>query len=136
MCMPQFVQFQFDLIAFDLASQGRTLGYIELARTSPHSVERCRMIEVKRTREGDPLEFEIIVRVGASETRHHVTMARDTCDRLTAGRHTPERCIEAAFQFLLDREPKESILRRFDVTVISHYFLEFEHELPLYLSQS
>ena len=29
-----------------------------------------------------------------------------------------KRCIEAAFQFLLDREPKESILRRFDVTVI------------------
>jgi len=88
------------------------------------------MIDVKRTCEGDPLEFEIIVRVGGSETRHHVTMARDTCERLTAGRHTPERCIEAAFH-----EPKESILRRFDVTVISHYFPEFERELPRYLSQ-
>ena len=77
------------------------------------------MIEVKRIGEGDPLEFEIMVRVGNGQTRHHVTMARDTCERLTAGTHTPERCIEAAFQFLLDREPKESILRRFDVTVIS-----------------
>lgn len=111
----------FDLIAFDPASQGRTVGYIELARTSPEVSERCRMIEVKRTREGDPLEFEVIVRVGGSETRHHVTMTRDTCERLRAGRHTPERCIEAAFQFLLDREPHESILRHFDVTVISHY---------------
>ena len=45
------------------------------------------------------------------------------------------RCIAAAFQFLLDREPKESILRHFDVTVISHYFPEFERELPCYLSQ-
>jgi len=52
------------------------------------------------------------------------------------GAHTPERCIEAAFQFLLDREPKESILRRFDITVICRYFPEFEHELPSYLSQS
>ena len=93
------------------------------------------MIEVKRTGEGDPLEFEIIVRVGNGQTCHHVTMARDTCERLTAGTHTPERCIEAAFQFLLDREPKESILRRFDVTVISRYFPEFERELPHYLSQ-
>jgi hypothetical protein len=93
------------------------------------------MIEVKRIREGEPLEFEITVRVGSSETRHHVTMARDTCERLTGGRHTPERCIKAAFQFLLDREPKESILRHFDVTVISHYFPEFERELPSYLSQ-
>ena len=106
-----------------------------MARTSPDVPERCWMIEVKRTREGNPLEFEVIVRVGGGETRHHVTMARDTCERLTAGRHTPARCIEAAFQFLLDREPKESILRHFDVTVISHYFPEFERELPRYLSQ-
>jgi hypothetical protein len=69
------------------------------------------MIEVKQTREGDRLEFEVIVRVGGSETRHHVTMARDTCERLTAGRHTPERCIEAAFQFLLDREPRRRFCR-------------------------
>jgi hypothetical protein len=80
------------------------------------------VIEVKRTGEGDPFEFAVIVRVGDGETRHHVTMVRDTCERLTAGTHTPERCIEAAFEFLLDREPEESILRRFDVTVISRYF--------------
>jgi len=52
------------------------------------------------------------------------------------GTHLPERCIEAAFRFLLDREPKESILRRFDITVISRYFTEFERALPCYLSQS
>ncbi len=94
------------------------------------------MIKVERTGEGDPLEFEVIVRVGTGETRHHITMARDACKRLTMGTHTPERCIEAAFQFLLDREPKESILRRFDITVISVYFPDFERELPRYLSQS
>ena len=94
------------------------------------------MIEVRRTGEGDPLEFEAVVREGQGETHHHVTMARETCDRLTAGKHTPERCLEAAFRFLLDREPKESILGRFDVTVISRYFPEFERELPRYLSRS
>ena len=94
------------------------------------------MIEIRRTSERDPLEFEVIVREGQGESRHHVTMARQTCDRLTAGKFTPERCLEAAFRFLLDREPKESILSRFDVTVISRYFPEFERELPRYLSQS
>ena len=94
------------------------------------------MIKVERTGEGDPLEFDVIVRVGTGETRHCVTMAADICERLTIGAHTPERCIEAAFQFLLDREPQESILRRFDITVISSYFPEFERELPRYLSQS
>jgi hypothetical protein len=63
-------------------------------------------------------------------------MAQDTWERLTDGKHTPERCIEAAFRFLLDREPKESILGRFDVTVISRYFPEFERELPRYLAAS
>jgi hypothetical protein len=94
------------------------------------------MIEVRRTGEGDPLKFEVIVREGTGESRHHVTMAQETYQRLTAGKHGPERCVEAAFRFLLDREPKESILARFDVTVISRYFPEFEHELPRYLSQS
>lgn len=94
------------------------------------------MIQVRRTGEGDPLEFEVIVREGKGETRHDVTMSREICERLTAGKHTPEYCLEAAFRFLLDREQKESILARFDVTVISRYFPEFERELLRYLSPS
>jgi hypothetical protein len=94
------------------------------------------MIEVRRTGEGDPLKFEVIVREGKGESRHRVTMAQDTCERLAAGRHAPERCLEAAFRFSLDREPKESILGHFDVAVISRYFPELEQELPRYLSQS
>lgn len=94
------------------------------------------MIQVRRTDEGDPLGFDVIVREGKGETRHHVTLSRAVCERLTGGKHTPEACLEAAFRFLLDREPKESILGRFDVTVISRYFPEFERELPRYLARS
>ena len=94
------------------------------------------MIHVRRTAEHPTLVFEVVVREGKGETRHHVTMSRETCERLTSGKRTPERCLEAAFQFLLDREPKESILRRFDVTAISRYFPEFEREISCYLSQS
>jgi hypothetical protein len=35
------------------------------------------------------------------------------------------------FRFLLGREPKESILGRFDATAISRYFPEFERECAL-----
>jgi hypothetical protein len=94
------------------------------------------MIQVRQTAAQDPFAFEVVVREGKGETRHQVTMSRETCERLTSGKHRPERCLEAAFRFLLDREPKESILRRFDVTVISRYFPEFEREIPRYLSQS
>jgi hypothetical protein len=46
---------------------------------------------------------------------------------------SPERVVEAAFEFLLDREPKESILGSFDVNVISRYFPEFESDIAGYL---
>ena len=91
------------------------------------------MIRVQRIGEG---EFETVVSDGTGETRHHVSMTQETCERLTRGKHTPESCVEAAFRFLLDREPKELILRRFDVTVIARYFPEFERELPRYLLRS
>jgi hypothetical protein len=80
-------------------------------------------------------QFEVVVREEDGDTRHHVSMTRKTYERLTRGKETPERCIEAAFRFLLDRESKGSILPRFDVTVISRYFPEFERELPRYLAQ-
>jgi hypothetical protein len=117
------------------------------ARTSgwPAPIQQCvhnegkiltesNLLEVRRTAEGDPLGFEVVVREGKGETRHQVTMSRESCERLTGGKHSSERLIEAAFRFLLDREPKESILGRFDVTVISRYFPEFERELPRYLT--
>ena len=93
------------------------------------------IVEVRRVAD-DPLAFDVVVREGQGETRHHVTMSRATAERLAAGQHTPESCLEAAFRFLLDREPKEAILSRFDVDVIKRYFPEFERELPRYLARA
>jgi hypothetical protein len=90
------------------------------------------MIEVKTTRTGDPFEFEVTVREGKGETLHLVTMGKETYQSLTNGKLSPEAAIEAAFRFLLDREPKESILRRFDVAVISRFFPDFREKLPDY----
>lgn len=94
------------------------------------------MIEVRQTTRGDPLEFEVVVREATGESRHQVTMSKAGFEKVTAGRHTPEHCVAAAFRFLLDREPRESILHRFDLSVISQYFPEFERELPRYLSDA
>jgi hypothetical protein len=105
------------------------------AALEPILTSEAAMIEVKRITGGNPLLFEVIVREDLATTRHTVSMSQEACARLTAGKYPAEHCLEAAFRFLLDREPKESILPRFDVTVISRYFPEFEHELPRYLSQ-
>lgn len=88
-------------------------------------------IEIRCIGKDDPLVFAVTVRETAGETRHEVTLARAYADRICGG-HPTERCLEAAFRFLLDREPKEQILARFDVSLIARYFPEFERELPGY----
>lgn len=90
------------------------------------------MITVRTVSNNDPLEFEVAVREGNGETRHRVTMRRADYLRLAGGKVSESRCIESCFAFLLDREPKESILSRFDVRVIADYFPGFERDLPGY----
>ncbi|HWI29076.1 MAG TPA: hypothetical protein VN668_19020 [Stellaceae bacterium] len=92
------------------------------------------MIDVKQTGRSDPLEFDVTIGGSGRRTRHHVGMSEADYRRLANGACTPERCIEAAFRFLLDREPKEAILSRFDVSVIARYFPEFEAKLPRYIA--
>jgi hypothetical protein len=90
-------------------------------------------ISATRVEDGDSLAFDVCVREGKSETRHRVTLSQRDFARLSAGA-TAEEVVTAAFRFLLDREPKESILARFDVSVIARYFPEFEERLRGYLA--
>jgi len=92
------------------------------------------MIEVRQTGHTDPLTFDVVIRERGSETRHQVTLSKADHARLTNGSCPPDRCIEAAFRFLLDRESKEAILSRFDISVISRYFPDFESKLPRYMA--
>lgn len=94
------------------------------------------VIEVRETGRSDPLTFQASIRDLAGETQHRVTMSRADYERLTNGRCPPEHCIEAAFRFLLDREPKEAILASFDISVIPRYFPNFEDALPRYIASS
>lgn len=91
------------------------------------------MILVRRTGEGDPLEFEVTVQEGSSESRHRVTLRPSDLRMLAGDRADADRLIEAVFEFLLDHEPKESILSKFDVSVISNYFPDFKSEIKAYL---
>ena len=91
------------------------------------------MITVTRLSGDDPLVFDVEVADAGGKSRHRVTLMRADWARLSGGR-PPERLVEAAFRFLIDREPKESILARFDLSVIARYFPEFERELPRYFA--
>ena len=72
--------------------------------------------------------LEARVREGGSETNHTVTLGRDVLTRL-APNESAEGFVGRCFAFLLEREPKESILRRFDVSVIGRYFPEFDETI-------
>ncbi len=89
------------------------------------------MIDVQATGSNS---FAITIAEGGSQTRHEVTLSDADHERL-GGTQSKEACIAAAFAFLLDREPKEAILSRFDLTVIGRYFPQFERELPRYLAR-
>ncbi len=86
-------------------------------------------IDVRATEGADHYDVEVTVKEGRSQTQHAVTVNKADYARLADESTSPEALVEASFHFLLEREPKESILRRFDLMVISRYFPEYEREI-------
>ena len=91
------------------------------------------MPTIKIKKEGNT--FLVTVKEGSTQTSHHVNVPEDFYQRLTGGKVSKEDCLKASFRFLLDRESKEMILKRFDLPLISEYFPEFEREFEGYLSK-
>jgi hypothetical protein len=83
-------------------------------------------IEVEKI---DATHFQVRVMEGPGESKHNVTLDPKDYARLTGGAVPPEELIRKSFEFLLECEPKESILGRFDLSVISRYFPEYEREI-------
>jgi hypothetical protein len=81
------------------------------------------------------LAFDVVIRDAHGKSRHRVTIDPDEAQRWAKAGADPSRCVEAAVRFLLDREPKESILSAFDMGVIRRYFAEFDDAFPGYLAQ-
>jgi hypothetical protein len=53
-------------------------------------------------------------------------VTRDDLSRLAPGAATPENLVRRSVEFLLEREPRTSILARFDLPVIGRYFPDYE----------
>ena len=83
----------------------------------------------------DASHFRVRVIEDGSESIHQVTLSPKDCARLAGGPAGAEQFIRQSFQFLLEREPKESILARFDLAVIGRYFPEYEREIKRRLAK-
>jgi hypothetical protein len=73
----------------------------------------------------DEDHYEVTVK-GKTSTTHHVTVQDAYATKLTNNQISKEALVKKSFEFLLEREPNTSILRHFDLTVISRYFPEYE----------
>jgi hypothetical protein len=69
-------------------------------------------------------DYVVTVEGTGRATTHVVTVWPSDVERYAPGVE-PEEILEAAFEFLLQRERAEAILARFELPVIERYFPEF-----------
>ena len=60
---------------------------------------------------------------GSSE--HRVGVTREDLRRLAPGATAPDDLVRRSFDFLLEREPRASILLTFELVLIGRYFPEY-----------
>ena len=79
-----------------------------------------------QVQEEDQATFSVTVGTGRDTKDFRVTLSDDDHRGLAGEGESKASLIKRSFEFLLEREPKESILSSFDLTVISRYFPEYE----------
>ena len=76
-------------------------------------------------KELSPNAFDVTI-YSNTETNHQVTISDNFITEYQIKNLTKKEIIEQSFLFLLERESNTSILRRFDIEVISNYFPEYK----------
>ena len=86
-----------------------------------------RQILIETLHEQPEWIFLVLVRDSATdETKHNVTLSHKIFNHYSKkNKCTAEQFIKFSFEFLLEKEPKESILSSFDISIISHYYPTF-----------
>jgi hypothetical protein len=82
-------------------------------------------LTVRCLKDGSGHRCRVEVSEGASSSQHEVFVSAADLQRWARGR-TVEDLVRDSFRFLLDREPKESILRSFELSVIKRYFPDYD----------
>jgi hypothetical protein len=81
--------------------------------------------------EPDGTSWRCSVTIGddSRATHHQVTVRAEHLHRIAPAGASPEDVVRASFEFLLAREPRESIHRSFDLAEISRHFPDYDAEL-------
>jgi hypothetical protein len=87
-------------------------------------------IDVDRIEENeDRYRFEVRVAEAGTDHRYDVTTSKRDANELSSGSESPEQFVQRCFEYLLEREPADSILARFDIADIASYFPSFREEI-------
>jgi hypothetical protein len=73
-------------------------------------------------------KYRVTVEEAGSRSVHEVSVSAEELSRYGNGAGA-ERVVEASFEFLLEREAKESILRSFRLGDIERYFPDYGREI-------
>jgi hypothetical protein len=82
-------------------------------------------VEVRCTADGTGYRCAVDVSDATGMSRHIVRVSVKDFERWGRGR-SAEELVADSFAFLLGREPKESILKEFDLAVIRRYFPDYD----------
>lgn len=87
-------------------------------------------IQIQKTGENEEgFAFSVAIEEAGSRSTHQVTLSRRDLRELGVETESPDQFVRRCLEWLLEREPKESILARFDVREISQYFPRFSEEI-------
>ena len=86
------------------------------------------MTTIQVTHRGGAI-YDVTVDDGRGTSAHEVTVWPSDVARY-APDATPEELLDASFRFLLEREPKEAILGRFELPIIDSTFQTIPRRLP------
>jgi hypothetical protein len=79
--------------------------------------------------------YDVTVEDARGASHHEVTVWPSDLQRY-APDASPEDLLEASFRFLLEREPRESILRKFELPIIERYFPEYPARIGQMISEA
>jgi len=92
-----------------------------------YNMEHILIEKIKET--DDMWQFGVHVGEGERSTHHVVDIDKNFLENLSTKAISPEALVKISFEFLLQKESKESILKNFNIEIISTYFPEYEEEI-------
>jgi len=73
---------------------------------------------------------KVTVREGNTESEHIVSLNPEDYDRIRNGKDIEvDMLVKKTFEFLLEREPKESILTEFNLADVENYYPDYYDEI-------